>query len=370
MARKRTNYFYKANGLIEHRFYYNGERFSVYGRTMDDIETKKDEKIAQLEAGLRGDCSNFTVDRYYDLWQKERAANGDVKASTVYGGSEKYGRAAKIIGSCKVKDVTPATIKKVKSELVKRGLCTTTINDTLVLLRCLFKSAVNDKIISESPCKGIANLKRKEAAAAQTIHRALTIEEQEAFFNEAKASCWYYELYSFLIQTGLRVGEAAALTWKDVDLNKRVIHVRKSLDRVSNTKWVIDTPKTKTSVRDIPISRGIEKTLLEQKAKSSIARIDNIVFTSPYGDYIKHTSVNNCITNILKKLDEKGTPIEHFSVHALRDTFATRCIEQGMNPQTLKTILGHSSLSMTMDLYAHVLPDTKERELSKIMISV
>lgn len=60
--------------------------------------------------------------------------------------------------------------------------------------------------------------------------------------------------------------------------------------------------------------------------------------------------------------------MEHFTAHALRDTFATRYIEQGGNPQTLKTILGHSSLSMTMDLYSHVLPDTKQKEMNQLKI--
>lgn len=60
--------------------------------------------------------------------------------------------------------------------------------------------------------------------------------------------------------------------------------------------------------------------------------------------------------------------MEHFTAHALRDTFATRYIEQGGNPQTLKTILGYSSLAMTMDLYSHVLPDTKRKEMNQLKI--
>jgi integrase len=69
-------------------------------------------------------------------------------------------------------------------------------------------------------------------------------------------------------------------------------------------------------------------------------------------------------------LDEKGNHIDFFTCHCLRDTFATRFIEQGGNPQTLKTILGHSSLSMTMDLYSHVMPNTEQKEMDNLKIVI
>ena len=85
---------------------------------------------------------------------------------------------------------------------------------------------------------------------------------------------------------------------------------------------------------------------------------------------INHGAVNRNIRKILSGLREHGTVMEPFTSHALRDTFATRYIEQGGNPQTLKTILGHSSLSMTMDLYSHVLPNTRQEEMNRIVIEI
>lgn len=93
-----------------------------------------------------------------------------------------------------------------------------------------------------------------------------------------------------------------------------------------------------------------------------------LCFLSSRGQMISHSSANRNIRNILKELDEKRIHIDPFTSHALRDTFATRYIEQGGNPQTLKTILGHSSLSMTMDLYSHVLPNTRQEEMERIVI--
>lgn len=84
------------------------------------------------------------------------------------------------------------------------------------------------------------------------------------------------------------------------------------------------------------------------------------MFVSVYGKMVDNCTVNRAITSALSRLEEQGKAMEHFTLHALRDTFATRYIEQGGSPQTLKTILGHSSLAITMDLYSHVLLSLRE----------
>lgn len=97
---------------------------------------------------------------------------------------------------------------------------------------------------------------------------------------------------------------------------------------------------------------------------------ENRIFTSVYGGIVYNHAINRTISNALARLEERGIPIEHFTAHALRDTFATRYIEQKGSPQTLKTILGHSSLAMTMDLYSHVLPNTKQKEMDNLKIVI
>ena len=133
------------------------------------------------------------------------------------------------------------------------------------------------------------------------------------------------------------------------------------------------TPKSESGKRDIPMNETIKKILHLQKRKCKIVSIDGKsrnVFLSPYGKEIVQCNINLVIRRALDRLDEKGTHIEHFTAHALRDTFATRYIEQGGNMQTLKTILGHASLAMTADLYSHVLPDTKQKEMATIDIAI
>lgn len=123
---------------------------------------------------------------------------------------------------------------------------------------------------------------------------------------------------------------------------------------------------------------NVHKLLKRQKAWQSETRLklgeywrpveglEDLVFTTNVGTPIDKEYLKNSIDGIVRNINAAGIEFEHISMHTFRHSFATRCIENGMNPQTLKAILGHSKLSMTMDLYAHVLPDTKAEELAKI----
>ena len=94
--------------------------------------------------------------------------------------------------------------------------------------------------------------------------------------------------------------------------------------------------------------------------------LDNLVFTNEFGSVVTLNTMQYYMRHIQDMIRRDGTEFAPIHIHTLRHTFATRAIEAGMQPQVLKTILGHSSLAMTMDLYSHVLPDTKTEEMQKI----
>ena len=116
-----------------------------------------------------------------------------------------------------------------------------------------------------------------------------------------------------------------------------------------------------------------EKTvsLLGEAEMSLRGTKQRIFYPRPHPEGLLHnTTANQALRRVLDEMREQGDPIEHFSLHAMRDTFATRFIEQGGRPQTLKTILGHSTLAMTMDLYSHVLPNTRQKEMDLVKIRI
>ena len=165
------------------------------------------------------------------------------------------------------------------------------------------------------------------------------------------------------LHTGLRCGEVCALSWDDIDLVNQIIHVRHTISRVrkSNTGTatilVIDSPKTESSMRDIPISSMLLPFLIKMKEKSNsnfvISDNSSFVSTRTY-DYRYHKVLKEC--NI--------TPINY---HALRHTFATRCIESGVDIKSLSEILGHSTVGITLNTYVHSSMELKRAQLEKLL---
>jgi integrase len=183
---------------------------------------------------------------------------------------------------------------------------------------------------------------------------------------------YYYEFIAILLCSGMRIGELGALSWRDIDGKNNVIHITKTLSFDEDGTMVIgDSPKSEAGKRDIPLTATLKALFTRWKNKTeNIYSMNGTVFVTTEGNMIHNHSINRVISRALDRLDKQGRHIEHFTAHALRDTYATRYIEQGGNMQTLKALLGHSSLAMTMDLYSHVLPDTKHKEAESMEFDI
>ena len=170
----------------------------------------------------------------------------------------------------------------------------------------------------------------------------------------------------FVLQTGLRTGELIGLKWSDVDFENRTMKIERTMEyRYKVGEWHVGPPKTKNSYRDIPMTNECTILLKELKAKRDLGRyveegFEEFVFINRNGTPTKNSTYDNNLAKLAKKAG-----IENFSMHTLRHTFATRCIEAGMRPKTLQQILGHSSINITMNLYVHVTDDEKIKEIQK-----
>ena len=152
-----------------------------------------------------------------------------------------------------------------------------------------------------------------------------------------------------------------------------MLHVRRTVNYIEGKGYYEDVPKTASSLRDIPLTDDIFKFLNDQmsfqRQYTKIHNIGQYIFCNELGEVLSRERVQAEIDRITKKIISDGVEFPHITPHVFRHTFATRAIEAGMEPQVLKTILGHSSLAMTMDLYSHVLPDTKAEAMEKIAIA-
>jgi len=370
MARLGAGVRKRKDGTLEKRITINGKRFSIYGKTSKDLTTKEQELRKSVEAGIYTDNKNITLDGYFEQWLKNKRVS--TKGNTLKTYTSYYIKhISPRIGKRKVQKLERREVINLQSDIIGE-LSINTANMVIKTLKIILNDAIHDDVIIKNPAEGVKALKESEEKATETYHRALTEEEQQAFMQELKND-YYYEFIALLLCTGMRCGEAAALQWSDIDYKNNVIHINKTLTYTEKGKLIIGTsPKSDAGKRDIPINKTIKGVLQSQKSKrDNLLSFNNKnVFIAVFGGLIHNSVINKSISDAIERLNNKGMYIEHFTAHALRDTFATRYIEQGGQPQTLKTILGHNSLAMTMDLYAHVLPNTKQQEMDNINIAL
>lgn len=165
------------------------------------------------------------------------------------------------------------------------------------------------------------------------------------------------------LNTGLRVGEVCALRWENVDFETRRIHVEKTIERIyskeeNKTIVIIDTPKSITSVRTIPINSKLYNILKQIRGKS---KKNDFVLTGSSEHYVEPRNYQYHFKEILKR-----SKVKKYKFHTLRHTFATNCIEAGMDIKSLSEILGHADVSITLNIYVHSSDKAKRKYLEKI----
>lgn len=367
MAKKRKDGRYKVSFTVE------GKKYYVYGQTVAECRQKETEKRAQIAAGLYESGKNITVDKYFDRWIE--AKEGSVTEATLridkmlYKGLKDIpiDSASTAFGSLKLRNVEVQNIRDLQNALRKKE-STRTTNDRINLLKSIFKTAVEERIITWNPAAPVKPLKRTEEQARNNIHRALTKKETAAFLKKAEEeNSAYYNLYVFLLNTGLRLGEAGALTIFDV--SSKTVRIERTITRTLSGGYEIgqDT-KTAAGKRTVPLSEAALDAWQRQKAINAMLYGTNNagkpVFRSTRGALIVASSVDSDIKSICSKAG-----IERFTAHAFRDTFATRCVESGMEVKSLQEILGHTDVSMTLGLYAHGSEDRKAEQLKAVNFS-
>lgn len=178
----------------------------------------------------------------------------------------------------------------------------------------------------------------------------------------------------------MRNGELRALQWSDIDFIKRIIHVNGTLKYIAKGEetYKIDTPKSSSSRRDIPMLDNVYLTLKRQKRQQLENKMilgerwrpqkgfENLVFTGAFGRCVTDSAIYQDMLKVEQRIRAAGYEFEHVKPHTLRHTFATRGLENGIPPKVMQELLGHTSITMTLDIYSHVLPDTKANEIQKI----
>ncbi|MCM1130751.1 MAG: site-specific integrase [Roseburia sp.] len=191
---------------------------------------------------------------------------------------------------------------------------------------------------------------------------ALTREEQKVVEEYClKSNKNNYLGIIICLYTGIRLGELLALTWEDIDFNKKYLYIKKTsytLRKDRKKDFIVESPKTKKSNRVIPLPDKLINLLTIYRNKS----ICKFIIHTRGKTMVETRSYQRSFESILKKCK-----IKHYNFHCLRHTFATRALELGMDIKTLSEILGHTNVAITLNRYAHSLLEYKIQEMNKIV---
>lgn len=243
-------------------------------------------------------------------------------------------------------------VQRKESQNKPKGLSAKSVRNIHCFISHAMNRAVDEKLIAENPASRCI-LPKKEKKEIEI----LPLTDLQKFFEEAKNS-GVFELYFTELATGLRRGELLGLKWTDIDFNANSIYVQRQITRTDGE--VKESPlKTKNAYRQIIVPPEVSQILKEKKDREN--GFSEYVFSSPTGGPISPDSVLKMLHRVLKRAG-----LEKVRFHALRHTFATMALQNGVDVKTLSGLLGHYSAGFTLDTYGHITPAMKQDAAEKV----
>ena len=337
------------------QFFIDGERVSVTKRTKQEvIDTAAELRAASLH-GQYVRRNEITVQEYYENWF-ERC----VEPKVSYQSAIRYDRMFQnhilpALGNIRLQELTKADIETNYARVFQKKhhgkqYSHTTVNAISVQFKKMLYKAVEDGIIVRNPHLGVELHKLRPATKVSAYDE----ESQQKIidFCSKKQLDW---IFYFLVSTGMRFGEAAALTWNDIHLNKGTIDINKTVVLIHGSALIQEKTKTDAGVRTIKVSPKVVTFLKKVKiSQDREVNYRNLVFPNSRYNTMNHS---NALMRWNNDCDEMG--IERKGIHALRHTWATRALEAGVNVKTVSYMLGHKNVITTMNIYQDVMLKTQ-----------
>lgn len=252
------------------------------------------------------------------------------------------------------------------------GLSEKTLYNLRMMLHAVFRKALQNDLVQKNYVEHVL--------LPKVVHkemRVLTLDEQNRIQSVLSTERDEYSFGILLcLSTGIRIGELCGLKWKDFDLERKPLKIRRTVQRLKNvdpdkkskTSIVIGTPKSQASIRDIPFTDAIvteieiHKKLLSENFSSCIVSEEQFVITRQLNHPIEPRTMQDAF-----KITLKYANVSDANFHSMRHTFATRALEAGIDFKVLSQLLGHADIATTMNRYAHVLDDKKRTAMETIL---
>ena len=382
-------YYRQADSRYIYKYYLYGKPHYIYDKDLTNLKVKIDKQKLDVASGRNTDLASMSLNEWYPqyitIFKEDK-----VKPSSLLNLKNYYEWYVEpyAIGRMPMRELKRTHFVAHFRELVdKKKLAHGTLRSLASMLYNCLQQVVYDGGLFVNPASEIM---KDVAAKPKEARDALTEEQEKLLLDFLKIEGTFQNVYlpmvGILLGTGMRFGECDALTWDDVDLEKSIVHVSKTLNyRCKNTnkhEYFITSPKTPNAVRDIPLSDDLVRLFKMQKQYQKDMRIrqdikidgySQFVFTSKLGNPFTHEGFVATMKRIVKHANEwekeraekeDREPVElpaKLTPHIFRHTFATHLVLNEVPYEIAKVIMGHSSVKTTIDIYSHIRNDNAKR---------
>ena len=376
----------RINGKYQYKYQLDGKPHFLYSRKLEQTDTRPAGKkpclsLREMEAQLDKELmslANFTDGKMTvsELVARYVKTKTGVRESTKAGyvtvqrllAREKFG--SQQIKNVKISDAKLFLIKLQQED----GKSYSAVHSIRGVLRPAFQMAVDDDIIMKNPfgfelaSVVVNDSVRREAVSRDQMRKFLK------FIHDDNIYCKYYEVVYILFHTGLRISEFCGLTVRDIDLKNMKIKVDHQLLRTSQMKYMVTETKTEAGKRLLPITEDVAKmfrALVEDREAPKIEPIidghSGFLFYDKEGMPLVAMHWQHRFNHMVNRYNEiYRIQIPNITPHVCRHTYCSNMAKAGMNPKTLQYLMGHSDISVTMNVYTHVNFDDAEEELRRM----